>query len=306
MNKNNASPKPSAGGYARWWHCLLARFGLARENAQSLRESFDEILEDYEDHVEMAPEERMLIENILKIGSKNAYDVMIPRADIIAVPLDIKHDQLVEIMLDHPHSRYPVFNDDLDHVEGMIHIKDVFQANMNKGRRTSLKRMLRAVLFVAPKMPVLDLLLEMRNEKRHMALVVDEYGGVDGLVTIEDLVEEIVGDIEDEYDIDGDVQPVPEADGSYKLQARIELELLEETIGSFLTEEEQQEDIDTLGGLIYHLCGRVPSRGEVIAHHPSGIEFTILKADPRRIRTVLLKQQDSAPQTASPKLDSPE
>ncbi len=274
------------------WSRLVSQFPkFSKPQIISIRDSLDEILEEFDGDAAMAPEERTLIENILTIGTKTASDVMIPRADIVAFPKNIKLTELTEAMTQHPHSRYPVFGEDMDSIEGMIHVKDVFAAinsKANKQTRASIKRMLRPILFIAPKMPVLDLLLEMRRSKMHIGVVVDEYGGVDGLITIEDLVEEIVGEIEDEYDTDSQHSLELLPDGSYRASARVSLELVTEEIGQFLTAEEQEEDIDTLGGLIYHLCGRIPSRGELIRHAPSGIEFTIIRVDPRRIRSLTI------------------
>ena len=278
------------------WRRICQFFNIGKLDEPNLRESMDELLDELDDDVVMAPEGRVLIENILRTGDKTAYDVMIPRADIIAIPLNMKHDEMVQVMLDHPHSRYPVYKDDLDEVEGMIHVKDVFATTIKKeNKRGAMRRMLRQVLFIAPKMPILDLLIEMRQEKKHMALVVDEYGGIDGLITIEDLIEEIVGDIEDEYDHNTQHDIKAEADGTYRVSARIPLGELEEIIGSFLQKEELEADIDTLGGLIFNLCARVPSRGEVIIHEASGVQFTVLSTDTRRIRTV----QITLPNTGS-------
>lgn len=281
----------------RIWQ-FITNFGDKEE--VTLRESFDEILEEFDEDVPIDPQGRAIIENILRIGSKSAYDVMVPRVDIAAIRLDTKLDELVRLMIEKPHSRYPVYGEDMDEIEGMVHIKDVFAASLEKGRRISIKKLVREVLFVAPKMPVLDLLLEMRSTRKHMALVVDEYGGIDGLVTIEDLVEEIVGEIEDEHDIhQGDfIEPLP--DGCFKAHARLPLEDLEKAIGEFLTDEEREEDIDTLGGLIFHLCGRVPSRGELIVHPESGIEFSVLRADPRRIRLLKISPRPVIPAPETP------
>ena len=191
-------------------------------------------------------------------------------------------------MSEQAHSRIPVYRGTLDDIEGMVHIKDVL-ACLNLVQPLQLKDIVRRVLFVAPSMPILELLLQMRVTRVHMALVVDEFGGIDGLVTIEDLVEEIVGEIEDEHDEDGTPLIAERSDGSFDADSRVPLDEFEERVGQILTEEERSEDIDTLGGLVFFLAGRVPVRGEVI-RHDSGIEFEILDADPRRIRRMRISR----------------
>jgi CBS domain containing-hemolysin-like protein len=189
--------------------------------------------------------------------------------------------EVIELMTKMGHSRLPVYRETLDDAIGMVHIKDVL-AWRGEDAAFRLAKIMRRVLFVAPSMEVLELLLEMRAKRSHMALVVDEFGGVDGLLTIEDVVEEIVGEIEDEHDRDLEPNLVLRADGTIDVDARAPVEVLEEKFGHKLSDEEREE-IDTLGGLVVSLAGRVPIRGELIAH-PSGVEFEVLEADPRRIR----------------------
>jgi len=189
------------------------------------------------------------------------------------------------------HSRIPVYRETLDDAIGMVHIKDVL-AWRGEEESFELAKIVRRVLFVAPSMRVLELLLEMRVKRSHMALVVDEFGGVDGLVTIEDLVEEIVGEIEDEHDHDREPNLVRRPDGAIDADARAEIERLESEFGPILSEDER-EDIDTLGGLVFSLAGRVPIRGELI-RHPSGVEFEVLEADPRRIRRLRVRGPEIA------------
>ncbi|MBM3622827.1 MAG: CBS domain-containing protein, partial [Alphaproteobacteria bacterium] len=176
----------------------------------------------------------------------------------------------------------------LDDTIGMVHMKDVMPY-WNSGRKFHLRDVLRRVIFAAPTLPVLDLLLDMRRQRVHMALVVDEFGGTDGLVTIEDLVEEIVGEIEDEHDVQTMDKPVPKADGVFEATGRTTIEAFEETLGPVLNDEERGE-VDTLGGLIFSLAGRIPSRGEVV-RHPTGLEFEILDVDPRRIRRLRVRRR---------------
>ena len=268
---------------------------LGRNGESQLRDSFEELLEQHDDRATpIDSDERALIDNILNVGEETAYDVMIPRADIVSVPADTSLDELVAIMSRQPHSRYPVHRDSLDDVLGMVDIKDVLAATTEPKENFSVRAVMRKVLFVAPSMRVLDLLLQMRMNRLHMALVVDEYGGIDGLVTIEDLVEEIVGEIEDEHDIDRGPKIEHKPDGTWIADARLDIEDLEKRLGPILTDEERQEDIDTVGGLVFTLAGRVPIRGELIPHEESGLEFEVLEADTRRIKRVRLRYRPAA------------
>ncbi len=190
------------------------------------------------------------------------------------------------------HSRYPVYRAQLDDVVGMVHIKDVF-ARIGVDAPFALHDVLRRPLFVVPSVPVLALLLQMRQARMHLALVVDEYGGIDGLITIEDLVETIVGDIADEHDEDGPPQMVEKPDGTIECDARTPVEAFEERFGAVLSDEERAADIDTVGGLVLTLAGRVPAKGELVSHG-SGLEFRVLEADPRRIRRVRVRKPGTA------------
>ena len=190
-------------------------------------------------------------------------------------------------MQEEAHSRYPIYRGQLDEIVGMVHIKDVF-ASVGTDRAFDMGAILRKPLFVVSGVPVLDLLLQMRQARMHMALVVDEYGGIDGLITIEDLVETIIGDIADEHDEDGPPQMVERPDGSIELDARTPVEAFEAKLGPLLTEEERAADIDTMGGLVLTLAGRVPARGELVSHS-SGLEFRVLDADPRKIRRLRVR-----------------
>lgn len=296
----SGSGDPSSRKPSGWRGMLRALLG--RNGDSQLRDSFEELLEQHDDRATpIDPDERALIDNILNVGEETAYDVMIPRADIVSVPADTDLDELVSIMSKQPHSRYPVHRDSLDDVLGMVHIKDVLAATTEPKDKFSVRKIMRKVLFVAPSMRVLDLLLQMRMNRLHMALVVDEYGGIDGLVTIEDLVEEIVGEIEDEHDIDQGPKIERKPDGSWIADARFDIEDLEERLGPVLSDEEREEDIDTLGGLVFTLAGRVPIRGELIPHEPSGLEFEVLEADPRRIKRVRLRYRPPGSAVETPK-----
>jgi CBS domain containing-hemolysin-like protein len=209
---------------------------------------------------------------------------MVPRVDIVAVDVDTGFPELVKLLVEEGHSRLPVYQDDLDHIIGMVHVKDVL--GFVAARRTAtLQSLLRKVLFLAPSTPVLDLLSQMRQQRVHMAFVVDEFGGIDGLITIEDLVEEIVGEIEDEHDEGEPIYILSRPDGTLLVDARTPIELLGERIGIDLVPSDDEEEIDTIGGLIVTLAGHVPTSGEII-RHPSGVEFEILGADERRVRRV--------------------
>ncbi len=246
---------------------------------------------------ELDRQERALIANVLRLRGTTADDVMIPRADIVAMRDDTTLDQaLAQIRLE-GHSRLPVYHEDLDHIVGMIHIKDVL-AHVGRAGTFRLEQILRRPLMVAPQTPVLDLLLQMRQARIHLALVVDEYGGIDGLVTIEDLVETIVGDISDEHDEVAGPMVTERPDGTLDMDARLPIEAFETRLGPVLTEDERDADIDTVGGLVFTLAGRVPARGEVL-RHPSGIEFRVLEADPRRIRRLRVRGARPAPAQAA-------
>ena len=236
---------------------------------------------------ELDRQERVLIANVLRLRGTTADDVMIPRADIVAMPSDLTLEQALELIRREGHSRMPVYEEQLDNILGMVHIKDVF-AYVGKPEQFSLAAILRKPLLVAPQIPVLDLLLQMRMNRMHLALVVDEYGGIDGLLTIEDLVETITGDIADEHDEPDLPMVIERQDGTLDLDARLPVEDFEERLGALLTAEEREADIDTVGGLVFTLAGRVPARGEVISH-PSGVEFRVLDADARRIRRLRAK-----------------
>lgn len=277
---------------------------LRRREAESVRDRMEELIEGTRaEHAEangalpepdaLDAQERALLSNVLKLRGKTAYDVMVPRADIMAMPQEFTLEQAVRLIQRDGHSRYPVYAGQLDDIVGMVHIKDVF-ASVGRDTPFDLKAILRKPLFVVPSIPVLDLLLQMRQARIHMALVVDEYGGIDGLVTIEDLVETIVGDIADEHDEPGPPQMVERPDGSIELDARTPVEAFEEKLGSVLTEEERATDIDTVGGLVFTLAGRVPARGELVSHS-SGLEFRVLDADPRRIRRLRVRRPGALP-----------
>ena len=278
---------------------------LRRKAAESVRDRVGELIERSEDsgsenaddENDLDTHERALLSNVLRLQGTTAYDVMVPRADIMAMPEDFTLEQAIGLIQRDGHSRYPVYRESLDDVVGMVHIKDVFAA-VGQAEPFDLKAVLRKPLFVVPSIPVLDLLLQMRVQRTHMALVVDEYGGIDGLITIEDLVETIVGDISDEHDEDFAPHMSERPDGTIELTARTPIKEFEAKLGPVLTEEERAADIDTVGGLVFTLAGRVPAKGELISHS-SGLEFRVLDADPRRIRLLRVRRPGSEPQRAA-------
>lgn len=310
MNDTTPSGEPSSSGHGqgsssneskngnfsdvvRGWVRGLKRMSSGND---SPRDTLDELIEEREDSEQpLDPDERLLVANILELRNLTIYDVMVPRADIIAIPVSATLPDIIDVATRGGHSRLPVYRDTLDDAQGVVHIKDVLGWR-GKDDDFKVADVQRKMLFVAPSMRVLELLLEMRVKRSHMALVVDEFGGVDGLVTIEDLVEEIVGEIEDEHDRDDEPKIERRRDGSWVADARIEIEKLESRIGP-VVDEDEREDIDTLGGLVFTVAGRVPIRGEIISHR-GGVEFEILDADPRRVHRVRVRRRID-PETAS-------
>ncbi len=261
--------------------------GRRARNGEDLRDSIAELIEEHEESgATIDPDERALFRRILNLHELTVDDVMVPRVDIVAVEERAPLDDLVRLMGKEAHSRLPVYRRTLDEVIGMVHIKDVLAFGGGK-RAFRLAKVRREVLFAAPSMKVLELLAQMRETRIHMALVIDEFGGIDGLVTIEDLVEEIVGDIEDEHDEDEAPSMKAGRKGVLLADARVTIEDFEERTGVAISEEER-DDIDTIGGLVVALAGRVPGRGELIGHS-SGIEFEIVEADRRRVRRLRIR-----------------
>ena len=216
-------------------------------------------------------------------------DVAVPKAEIVAVPLDIGKDELVQVFRDHGFSRVPVYKGTLDHPQGLVLLKDLaLQHGFGATGRFSLKRLLRPILYAPPSMPTGVLLQKMQKERAHMALVIDEYGGVDGLVTIEDLIETVIGEIADEHDEEEGALWKEEKPGVILAQSTAPLEEIEAALGIPLRAGEEDEEIDTLGGLVFLRSGRVPARGEVIGHE-SGVQFEIVDADPRRIKRLRVR-----------------
>jgi CBS domain containing-hemolysin-like protein len=241
---------PSSGGLLR---AILRR--LRREKNEAVREAIEELIEETpESDTPISDDQRVLLANILKLRDKTVADVMVPRVDISAIAADTPLDEVVRLIQAEAHSRYPIYRESLDDVIGMIHIKDVL-AYWGTAKKFNLRDILRRVVFVAPTLPVLDMLLDMRRSRTHMALVVDEYGGTDGLLTIEDLVEEIVGEIEDEHDVAQTPTVARRVDSTIDVNGRTPQAPRQE-IGNVC--RGQRREIDTLS-LIFSLLGRIPS-----------------------------------------------
>ncbi|MEQ8823565.1 MAG: hemolysin family protein [Filomicrobium sp.] len=333
-----------------WFATLRARLGLGE--GPSLREALEDTLkQDSENEASFSPEERQMLLRLLHFGGSRVEDIMVPRADIIAIDEDAPASELLSVFEDAGVSRLPLYRDTLDDPRGMVHVKDLFSwlmsqaqngnghengsaanpekleiakpdsassktngsarsvaneksgnpefANIDLARPVSMLRIKRQVLYVPPSMPAMNLLIKMQSTRIHMALVVDEYGGTDGLVTIEDLVEQIVGDIEDEHDEAEAAHITEDAKLGLVASARTPVAELEERLNRKLLTEAEEEDIDTLGGLVFTIVGRIPARGELVRHH-SGLEFEVLDADPRRVKKLKIHGLTAAKRDLNP------
>ena len=275
-------------GGSRLWRGMRALiFGDDAE--PTLRDEIEDAIDEAEDSRpvagDLSPTERQMLRNLLHFGERTAGDVCVTRGDIIAVPQTIGFDELVRAFAEAEHSRLPVYGASLDSVIGMVHIKDVFAANIDPSRDRSMDALMRSPLFVPESMGIIDLLARMRAERIHLAIVVDEFGGTEGLVTIEDVVEEIVGEIEDEHDIEEAGLLTLLDDGVWEADARLELEELQGAVDPRLTAED--DEVDTVGGLTFLLAGRLLQPGESV-QHPSGWRLESVDADGKRIKRVRL------------------
>ena len=312
------SQTPQAAGTS-WMNRLRERLGFEDADKRAIREVLDKALrEEGEGGQVLAPQQRDMLLRIVRFGELRVADVMVPRADVNAVDEQAPLSELLQVFQQAGHSRIPLYRETLDDLRGMVHIKDLMgwvveQASTGPvvattaahaetpmhfagidltkadlSQAISATKIRRQVLFVPPSMPALNLLLRMQSTRIHLAMVVDEYGGTDGLVSIEDLVEQIVGEIEDEHDDEEDLIQ-GDAQKGYIALARTPVSELEERLGvKLVTDPKDAEDFDTIGGLVVALLGRVPVRGELM-HHPSGLEFEILDADPRRIKKLRIR-----------------
>ncbi|TFI56476.1 HlyC/CorC family transporter [Sphingomonas parva] len=287
MPDDEDSPGQPAEGQSFWRGLRTFLFG--EESEATLREEIEEAIESHEGEVpavgDLTPIERQMLRNLLHFGESTVADIAVPRGDIIAVPCTMSFQDLVAAFIEAQHSRLPVYEESLDRVIGMVHVKDVLTVQVaGAAPPADIATLLRKPLYVPESMGVLDLLARMRAERVHLAIVVDEFGGTEGLVTIEDVVEEIVGEIEDEHDEAEAAMLIPIEDGIWDADARAELEEVAETIDARLATE---EDVDTLGGLATVLAGHVPQQGEIV-EHPSGWRLEVTDSDSRRVTRLRL------------------
>lgn len=323
---NSGASTPSEANRESLWQRLRSRFGRGRD--VGLRESLEGAIESHEalnPGETVGQEAKSMMLNIIEFSGLRVDDVMVPRVDIVAIDETDTMQELLAKFIDANHSRMPVYRETLDGITGMIHVKDFLRWMAARGTRkrrttkaekpekpekadksappglsiaatalsTTVKQagLNREVLFVPPSMPATDLLVRMQASRTHLAIVIDEYGGTEGLVSIEDLVEVIVGDIADEHDTEEDLEIKPVEEGVHLADGRVDLAKLEPLLGVDLLPEDEEEEADTLAGLIFKIAGRVPARGEII-RHKSGLEFEILDSDPRRVKRVRINARN--------------
>jgi CBS domain containing-hemolysin-like protein len=289
-----AKDADSSEGGSIWQGLKSLLFG--DDNDHTLRRELEETLDEYDEERaegtsrpvrgDLTPLERQMLRNLLHFSEKTADDVAVPRADIIAIEEKASFADLTDLFADAGHSRVPVYRETLDTIIGMVHIRDAFAALASGQPPKTIEPLIRQPLYVPQSMGVLDLLLDMRTKRTHLAIVLDEYSGTDGIVTFEDLVEEIVGDVEDEHDDAPEALIVALEDGLWEADARAELEDLARDIDSRLAEVD--EDVDTVGGLAYVLAGHMPAVGEMLLHPESGWRLEIIAADTRRVKRIRL------------------
>tara|TARA_B100000686_G_C16804802_1_gene989192 strand:+ start:9000 stop:9905 length:906 start_codon:yes stop_codon:yes gene_type:complete len=279
VSQNSQDETSILASIAEW-----LRKGLTKVEEPTWQETVEEFIEAKEDVAErISDEERSLLLNLLRFGQLTVDQAMVPRSDIIALNQNSSLEDTMALIKQKGHSRMPVYRSNLDDVAGMIHIRDVL-AYWGEDSIFKLPDIMREILFVPASMPIVNLLVKMRQTRLHMAIVVDEYGGTDGLVTIEDIVEEIVGELEDEHDEDS--PPIVERGTNiFDIEARAELIIVEETIGITFDISEEIEDIDTIGGLVISLAGKVPEKGELILYSEN-VDILVLDADPRKVKKV--------------------
>ena len=289
-----ATRNEDEGGNRLWRGMRALLFGEGHE--ETLREQIEEAIDEAEDEPikrgDLSPTERQMLRNLLHFGDRTVGEIAVTRGDIVSVPSTIGFDGLIAAFAEAEHSRLPVTGEDLDEVIGMIHIKDVFKAQKDPDQPRTIEALLRTPLFVPESMGVLDLLARMRTDRVHLAIVVDEFGGTEGLVTIEDVVEEIVGEIEDEHDEQAAGMLTMLEEGLWEADARIELEELAKVVDPKLASED--DEVDTLGGLVFLLTGHIPAKGETV-HHSSGWRLEAIDSDPRKIVRVRLHAPEPVP-----------
>ena len=305
------TPNPTGADKPGLFDRLRSLFGM---HGASVREDIEDALEDSATSDDFTPQERLILKNVLSLHELRVADVMVPRADIVSVRADATLGEVLSIFRTAGHSRIPVYGDTLDDPRGMVHIRDFVDflakvadpagapesaklSGLNGVDLTtplSLARILRPVLFAPPSMPALDLLVKMQATRTHIALVIDEYGGTDGLVSIEDIVETIVGDIEDEHDLDETPQIEAAPDGSFVIDARASLDAVAQALNAPMDTLVDLEEVDTIAGLVSALAGHVPARGEII-RLGADLECEVLDADPRRVKKIRIRRSGPAP-----------
>lgn len=290
-SKNSGSSK-TAVPLIRKTRSRLAKLLGLRSEVSSLEEEVAELIEEHDpEGTQVGSEERSILHNVLGLSDTSASDIMVPRTDIIAVDYEANLDELKNLIIEKEHTRIPVYKENLDNIVGFVHTKDLIAYLGGAGRKKifSIQGVVREILFIPPSMKVIDLLLKMKSSRLHMAVVLDEYGGTEGLVTLEDVVEEIIGEIEDEHDEDhvSEIKNIDES--SFEVNARMPVEELEEKLGEKLKIGDESEDFDTLGGLVFSLLGHIPVKGE-IAKHESGVEFEVIEADARKVSRLLVRK----------------
>ena len=294
MPPDDPSPKPDL---KTWIKSLLSRKESQDDDLREALEEYIEELSGVEDEQNPSTEERTLITNILNLRDMTVSDVMIPRADIVAIDIDTSSLDLLTLLSEKRYSRIPVYRETMDDVLGTVHVKDVL-ANLAQNKPIVIQELIREAPIVSPALPVINLILLMRENKKHLAFVVDEYGGIDGLVTIGDLIEAIIGKIHDEHESPDILEMIEDNDGVIA-DARLPIEEFEKKFGDVLDEDERDE-INTLGGFLFSISSRVPSRGEVITHEESSLSFEILEADPRRVSLVRIRRIEKLPEAETP------
>jgi CBS domain containing-hemolysin-like protein len=283
---NEEQPAPAAATPSRQNSLLRWIRGLKKPPVQP--DEISPLLRESEDPANdlITAHERILLTNILKLRELKVVNVMIPRAEIVAIEIGTTSKELTEMLSEKQYSRIPVYRDTLDDVLGTIHLKDVVSA-LARGEELDITKMITDIPIISPAMTILNLLLKMRQSQRHMALVVDEYGGIDGLVTMGDVIESIIGEIDDEHDAAEAPQITEKEDGSILVDAHLYISDFEHRFGTVFSDEERKTN-DTLSGLVFMMAGRIPARGEIL-EHPTGMVFEILEADPRRINLLRIR-----------------
>ena len=287
--------KPAKPDRKNWIKSLLSKKETQEDDLRDALEDYIEELSASETEEVGSVEERVLLTNILNLRDMTVADVMIPRADIVAIDVETSSLALLSLLSEKQFSRIPVYRETLDDILGSVHVKDVL-ANLAQNKPIVISELIREAPIVSPALPVINLILLMRENKKHLAFVVDEYGGIDGLVTIGDLIESIIGKIHDEHET-AEVEIVLQKEDGVIADARWPIEEFEKKFGTVLQDEERDE-IDTLGGFLFSLAARVPGRGEIISHEETGITFEILEADPRRVGKIRIR----TPKPAEPEI----